>query len=84
MGIPKGSREAGAAAFDGECGVGAAEEFRVEPVTTPAPGFRLRAVHSDLCLTAHEASREEWAPILQLPCADSGEGQVFELIEPVS
>jgi DNA-binding SARP family transcriptional activator len=84
LGIPKRSRDIGAGAYDAYCDEGAAEEFRVEPVGSPEPGFRLRAVHSDLCLGADNASRAEWTPILQVPCDDDVEGQVFTLIPPVS
>ncbi|GAB3434992.1 BTAD domain-containing putative transcriptional regulator [Actinophytocola sediminis] len=84
LGIPKGKRDSGAGAYDDWCDTGAAEEFLVEPVGVPAPGFRLRLVHSDLCLTATDASTTEWTPIVQLPCDERVEGQVFELIPPVA
>ncbi|MCP2258193.1 hypothetical protein LX15_001887 [Streptoalloteichus tenebrarius] len=82
MGVAKGAREPGAVVADDYCGTGAAEEFRLEPVSTSGTGFRLRPVHSDLCLGVAEASDQEWAPVLQLPCEPTAQGQVFQF-EPV-
>jgi DNA-binding SARP family transcriptional activator len=76
-GIPNAAMEPGAQVVDDWCGGGAAEEFRVEAM---AAGYRIRAVHSDLCLGVLNASKEEWAPVFQLPCDSTGAGQVFELV----
>ena len=43
-------------------------------------GYRIRAVHSNLCVGVLNSSQEEWAPVLQLPCDSTGAGQVFELV----
>ncbi|MEV0679262.1 BTAD domain-containing putative transcriptional regulator [Actinosynnema sp. NPDC050436] len=77
MGIPKASTNAGAAVYDGFCDTGAAEEFRVVPVDGPTTGFRLRAVHSDLCLGVLDVSMADWAPVFHLPCDPAGSGQTF-------
>ncbi|MEQ4303049.1 helix-turn-helix domain-containing protein [Plantactinospora sp. B6F1] len=81
MGIREGSREVGARVEDDYCGQdGAGEQFHLDPVETPRPGFRLRLVHSGLCVTVDDV-RTEWAELLQLPCDPKHVGQVF-LVEP--
>lgn len=77
MGLRDATMAAGADVFDDYCDKGAAEEFRLEPM---AAGYRIRAVHSDLCLGVLNGSVTEWAPVFQLPCDSTGAGQVFELV----
>lgn len=77
MGVPKASTNTGAAVYNHFCDTGAAEEFRLVPVDRPAAGFRLRAVHSNLCLGVLDVSMTDWAPVFQLPCDPSGSGQTF-------
>ncbi|WP_081976033.1 BTAD domain-containing putative transcriptional regulator [Amycolatopsis sp. MJM2582] len=77
MGVPKASAEAGAAVYDGFCDTGAAEDFQLVPSESTSTGFRLRAVHSNLCLGVLDVSMADWAPVFQLPCDSSGAGQTF-------
>ncbi|MDW5330137.1 hypothetical protein R6Y94_40945 [Plantactinospora sp. KLBMP9567] len=81
MGIREGSREVGARVEDDYCGQeGAGEQFHLDPVGSPGQGFRLRLVHSGLCVTVDDVDAE-WAELLQLPCDPRHAGQVF-LVEP--
>ena len=67
----------------GACGTRPSEEFRLEPVTTPVRGFRVRPAHNDLCLGVHD-SMQEWAIAHQLPCYPTEDGQVFTFRPPSS
>ncbi|MEU3449453.1 helix-turn-helix domain-containing protein [Streptomyces thermolilacinus] len=71
--------EDGAPLVDQECGRrGAREEFRIEPLNgDPARGHRLRNAATGLCLTVPGASRAQWTPVVQKPCAPDGTGQLF-------
>ncbi|MEN3610692.1 helix-turn-helix domain-containing protein [Plantactinospora sp. ZYX-F-223] len=81
MGIREGSRKVGARVEDDHCGQeGAGEEFHLDPVGSPSQGFRLRLVHSGLCVTVDDVDTE-WAEVVQLPCDPGHPGQVF-LVEP--
>ncbi|MGI5148286.1 helix-turn-helix domain-containing protein [Plantactinospora sp. CA-294935] len=77
MGVVAASRDVGGVVQDGFCGTGLAEEFRLEPVTTPASGFRIHAVHSGLCVGVVDGSTEDWAPVRQVACDLSTPGQIF-------
>jgi DNA-binding SARP family transcriptional activator len=77
MGLRNATMETGADVFDDYCDKGAAEEFRLESMSL---GYRIRAVHSNLCLGVLNSSMTEWAPVLQLPCDSTGAGQVLELV----
>ncbi|GAA3732414.1 hypothetical protein GCM10022225_13070 [Plantactinospora mayteni] len=81
MGIREGSRKVGARVEDDYCGQeGAGEQFHLDPVESPRPGFRLRLVHSGLCVTVDHLDAE-WAELVQRPCDPGHAGQVF-LVEP--
>ncbi|MGI5152525.1 helix-turn-helix domain-containing protein [Plantactinospora sp. CA-294935] len=81
MGIREGSRKVGARVEDDHCGQeGAGEQFHLDPVGSPGQGFRLRLVHSGLCVTVDDIDAE-WAELVQLPCDPGHTGQVF-LVEP--
>ncbi|MGX7675608.1 RICIN domain-containing protein [Plantactinospora sp. DSM 117369] len=77
MGVMAASRDVGGVVQDGFCGAGLAQEFWLEPVTTPASGFRIHAVHSGLCIGVVDGSTEDWAPVRQVACDLSTPGQVF-------
>ncbi|WP_191250572.1 RICIN domain-containing protein [Amycolatopsis oliviviridis] len=77
MGIAQASSKSGVAIYDDHCGTGAAEEFQLIPVGGAVPGFRIRAVHSGMCLGVREVSMDEWEPLFQLPCLPAGSGQIF-------
>ncbi|GGU44366.1 helix-turn-helix domain-containing protein [Streptomyces lavendofoliae] len=78
-GIPaETARRDGAPLVDQECGRrGPGEAFRIEPVTGPHEGYRVRSAHSGLCLEVREGSSEPWADVVQRVCDDTGAGQVF-------
>ncbi|CAL9534899.1 helix-turn-helix domain-containing protein [Streptomyces sp. enrichment culture] len=79
-GIPaETTDEDGAPLVDQECGKrGAREEFRIEPLNgDPARGHRIRDAATGLCLTVSGASRAQWTPVVQKPCAPDGTGQLF-------
>lgn len=79
MGIPFGSMDTGIEVEDGACGNGAVEEYRWEPVTSPATGYRIRPKHSGMCLGYPADSVIGQDTLRQLPCDSSALGQVFQL-----
>ncbi|MDL4772987.1 RICIN domain-containing protein [Actinomadura xylanilytica] len=82
MGVLEARTAPGAFVFDDHCGDQGAnaggEDYRLERVSAPARGFRLRPVHSGLCLGIPDASTDEGTAVHQLPCAPAGGGQVFQ------
>ncbi|RSN71321.1 hypothetical protein DMH08_02640 [Actinomadura sp. WAC 06369] len=81
MGVRKARTAPGASVFDDYCGERGAnaggEDYRLERVSAPTRGFRLRPVHSGLCLGVPDGSTGEGSAIQQLPCEPTGGGQVF-------
>ncbi|MFB9249583.1 hypothetical protein ACFFWE_15165 [Sphaerisporangium melleum] len=57
------------------------ERFRVERVTTPVRGFRIRPAHNTLCFGVPEGSRKEGAVVWQMACDARSSAQIF-LLEP--
>ncbi|GAA3994041.1 hypothetical protein GCM10022247_12010 [Allokutzneria multivorans] len=66
LGVRKESMEIGAAVVDDECAIGNAELFNVE--SAGANGFRLRALHSNLCVGIADGDKGEWVPLRQVVC----------------
>ncbi|NBM20319.1 hypothetical protein GUY61_33195 [Streptomyces sp. GC420] len=84
-GIRQGAGEEGAPVEDDYCGTrGQSEEFRLERVAGRAGGYRLRPLHSGLCLSVPGGTKEAWAPVRQLDCGkgEGARGQVFRF-DPV-
>ncbi|MFJ2745510.1 helix-turn-helix domain-containing protein [Streptomyces sp. NPDC087440] len=54
-----------------------AETFRFEPVGTPVEGYRMRVMHTEMCITVPGASRAEWTALQQQPCTEDAAGQLF-------
>jgi hypothetical protein len=77
MGIVGGGTGIGANAYLDACGDGKGQLFRLVPVNVPARGFRIRPVHSELCLGIPSNSMQEWAPVQQLACDPAATGQIF-------
>lgn len=68
----------GAPVEDQECGKrGPAEAFRLEPVGSPVRGYRLRPLHSDLCVGVEDGTEQAGTPLRQLTCTADGKGQLF-------
>ncbi|MEV5827994.1 RICIN domain-containing protein [Spirillospora sp. NPDC052242] len=82
MGVREAQTAPGAFVFDDYCSERGAnaggEDYRLERVSAPAPGFRLRLVHSGLCLGVPASSTDEGTSLHQLPCNPAGDGQVFQ------
>ncbi|MGW0701800.1 helix-turn-helix domain-containing protein [Streptomyces sp. NPDC002867] len=77
-GVQDKSVEDGTPVEDQECGKrGPAEAFRLEPVGSPVRGYRLRPLHSDLCVGVEEGTERAGAPLRQLACAADAKGQLF-------
>ncbi|WP_086822146.1 RICIN domain-containing protein [Allokutzneria sp. NRRL B-24872] len=66
LGVRKESMEVGAAVVDDECATGNAELFNVE--SAGANGFRLRALHSNLCVGIADGEMDEWVALRQVVC----------------
>ncbi|CAM3731705.1 LamG-like jellyroll fold domain-containing protein [Kibdelosporangium persicum] len=77
LGIVGGGAGIGANAYLDACGDGKGQLFRLVPVNVPARGFRIRPVHSELCLGIPSNSTLEWAPVQQLACDAAAAGQIF-------
>lgn len=77
-GIQEKSTDLRAPVEDQECGKrGTAEAFRIEPVGTPVRGFRLRPLHSDLCVGVEDGAVKAGAELRQLACTEEAEGALF-------
>ncbi|MDK0522304.1 helix-turn-helix domain-containing protein [Streptomyces sp. ML-6] len=82
-GIWDGARENGAPLQDQECGKrDEAEEFRIEPVGSPVEGYRIRPVHTRLCVGAERYGKERGAELVQTDCA--GERKSLFSFDPVA
>ncbi|WP_431976444.1 hypothetical protein [Micromonospora haikouensis] len=57
---------------------GPAQVFRVEPVAAPLEGYRLRPVHSELCLGIRGDETVSGAELVQEPCTGEGD-QTFRV-----
>jgi transcriptional regulator with XRE-family HTH domain len=83
LGVGHGSSEGGAQMMDDYCGHrGTAERFRIERVTTPVRGYRIRPVHTGDCVALPGGSTRAGSPVLQLPCRTGDTGQIFRF-DPV-
>ncbi|MEV4743926.1 XRE family transcriptional regulator [Streptomyces sp. NPDC049555] len=84
LGVQNGSAKGGAQMMDDYCGHrGTAESFRLRREGTPAGGYRVMPLHTGACLSVPGGSKQQWAPVLQLPCAAGDAGQVFHF-DPVA
>ncbi|MFD7501161.1 RICIN domain-containing protein [Streptomyces sp. NPDC059850] len=83
LGVGQGSTKGGTQMMDDYCGHrGTAESFRIQRVTKPVSGYRIRPVHTDQCVSVPGGSTRKGDPVLQLPCAADDTGQVFRF-DPV-
>ncbi|MEU7755424.1 LamG-like jellyroll fold domain-containing protein [Micromonospora sp. NPDC049171] len=76
-GVQNGSVSVGAPLYDDYCATGRGQLFRVEPVAAPLWGYRLRPVHSNLCVGFRDNSAVAGAQLVQLACDSLARGQVF-------
>ncbi|PSJ30691.1 hypothetical protein B7P34_01465 [Streptosporangium nondiastaticum] len=84
LGVGNGSSMGGAQMADDYCGHrGAAETFHLQREGTPAGGYRVMPLHTRACVSVPGSSAQQWAPVLQLPCAAGDAGQVFHF-DPVA
>ncbi|MER5496341.1 XRE family transcriptional regulator [Streptomyces sp. NPDC002561] len=82
-GIWNGLEDDGAPLQDQECGKrDEAEQFRIEPVGSPVEGYRIRPVHTRLCVGAERYSKERGAELVQTDCA--GEKKSLFSFDPVA
>ncbi|WP_329122974.1 helix-turn-helix transcriptional regulator [Streptomyces sp. NBC_01465] len=80
-GVRDGSTAVAATLEDRDCGKrGPAEAFRIEAFGTPVQGYRVRPVHTDLCLGVRDGSRQRWAEVTQLSCTGDAKGQLFSFV----
>lgn len=83
-GVWNGIRDAEAPLQDQECGKrGDAEEFLIEPVGRPVDGYRIRPVHTRLCVGAERNSKERGAELVQTSCDLADRGNLFSF-DPVA
>ncbi|MGK5442704.1 RICIN domain-containing protein [Micromonospora sp. URMC 105] len=61
-----------------DCAGGPKQVFRVEPVAAPLEGYRLRPVHSELCLGIRGDETVSGAELVQEPCTGEGD-QTFRV-----
>lgn len=85
LGVEHGSTKGGAQMTDDYCDHrGSAEHFRLRREgTRTAGGYRVMPLHTGACLSVPGGSKQQWAPVLQLPCAADDAGQVFHF-DPVA
>jgi|GEM_PF-2753058 hypothetical protein len=79
--VDYGGRGAGLLLAAGQCGSGRTDQqFRLEPVSSPASGYRLRSVAggSSLCIGVYEGLTREGVQIIQETCRN-GRHEVFTL-----
>lgn len=81
MGVDHGNKDDNGMVADSFCDTGGGQEFRLEPVIVPALGYRIRPVHSGMCLGVVNGATGDWAPVRQLACDANAVGQVF-LLDP--
>ncbi|MGW2180023.1 helix-turn-helix domain-containing protein [Streptomyces sp. NPDC001732] len=82
-GVWNGDRETGASLQDQECGDrDDAEKFRIESVGSPVEGYRIRPVHTGLCVGAEKYGEERGAEMVQTDCA--GERKSLFSFDPVA
>ncbi|MEU3651522.1 helix-turn-helix domain-containing protein [Streptomyces sp. NPDC032161] len=83
-GVWDGAREAGASMQDQECGRrGPAEEFRIEPVGHPVEGYRIRPVHTRLCVGTEVRNGRREAELVQTSCDGAARTVLFSF-DPVT
>ncbi|MEU3876014.1 MULTISPECIES: helix-turn-helix domain-containing protein [Streptomyces] len=84
LGVGNGSAKGGAQMMDDYCGHrGTAENFRLRREGAPAGGYRVMPLHTGACVSVPGGSKQQWTPVLQLPCAAGDAGQVFHF-DPVA
>ncbi|WP_093798971.1 XRE family transcriptional regulator [Streptomyces sp. Wb2n-11] len=86
MGVQGSARHAGASLENDYCGKrDGAETFRLDPVGSPVEGYRIRPLHTGLCLGAEEGPSDElWAEVVQTKCAADATTQIFRFDPPLS
>ncbi|CAM5514553.1 hypothetical protein GCM10010329_65100 [Streptomyces spiroverticillatus] len=79
MGVHWAWKKVGAWLEDDSCEnrIPGAETFRFEPVGQPVRGYRMRVMHTTMCITVPGASREPWTALEQRPCTEDAAGQLF-------
>ncbi|MFF3625960.1 RICIN domain-containing protein [Streptomyces sp. NPDC002164] len=83
-GVWDGAREAGASMQDQECDRrGPAEEFRIEPVGHPVEGYRIRPVHTRLCVGTEVRNGRREAELVQTSCDGAARTVLFSF-DPVA
>ncbi len=85
MGVQRSARHAGASLENDYCGKrDGAETFRLDPVGSPVEGYRIRPLHTGLCLGAEEGPSDElWAEVVQTKCAADATTQIFRFDPPL-
>ncbi|MDH2428493.1 hypothetical protein [Sphaerisporangium sp. TRM90804] len=83
MGIRYANKAPGPFVYDDFCEStnSGGERFRVEAVTAPVRGFRIRPAHNKLCFGVPGGSRKVGDPVWQSPCDPAALDQVI-LLEP--
>ena len=80
LGVRKASMALGGTVVDDECGSGNAELFNLESFGTN--GFRLRALHSNLCVGIAGGEKDEWVGVRQVAC-DSPVSAAILAFDPI-
>lgn len=82
LGVDHGSTKPGARMVDDYCGnrSSASESFHLERVG--AGGYRLRLVHTNACVSVAGGAKQQWTPLLQLPCTPGDTSQIF-FLDPI-
>ncbi|MFG3700645.1 LamG-like jellyroll fold domain-containing protein [Micromonospora sp. NPDC047620] len=78
------STTVGSPVADGACpaDMSRAQKFRLEPVTAPLAGYRIRPLHSGHCLGIAGGSTAGGARLVQQACDPAARGQVFHFSKP--
>ncbi|WP_283134341.1 helix-turn-helix domain-containing protein [Rhizohabitans arisaemae] len=80
MGVKESSAFIGATVADDFCAkTGAGERFELVPALEKPGGFRIKALHSGLCVGLTGNSLKPWAAIRQVYCYQNRFGQIFFL-----
>ncbi|WP_052744897.1 LamG-like jellyroll fold domain-containing protein [Micromonospora sp. HK10] len=79
LGVEYGSTSSGAAVLVSTCGPGRGQIFDVERVSEPLRGYRLRPIHSGLCVGIANNATAPGAQAIQVTCNASAAGQVLAI-----
>ncbi|MFB6819283.1 helix-turn-helix domain-containing protein [Streptomyces sp. NPDC056347] len=83
-GVIDGAPDTGAPLQDQECGLrGKAEEFLIQPVGSPAEGYRILPAHTRLCVGTEDRSTARGAKLVQTSCEGPDRGRLFSF-DPVA